>query len=365
MPFSRPDLDSIVERIKSELAARLPSEMLRYGPTQELGKTIGGEVNELYGHLEWGFRQLFTHLSEAAELDRQADEYGLVRVAATTADGSAQFTGQPGSLIAAGTALRGPNGLEYFVVTDSALGSGVDGNGATSITVQALEAGSTGNLAEGSSLNLISPVAGVATRAVVLAPGLAGGTEAESDDSLRQRVLDRKRLPPHGGNENDYVAWVKAALPGVSHVWVAEGAMGLGSITIRFAMHSVRENGIPTEDDVAVVEAYIKARDRKPLGATVYVVAPIPVALDFSIAISPNTAAVRAAVQASLADLILREAAPGDANGSGTLLISRLREAVSTAAGESDNAVSLPSADAVPGPGEIFVMGAITWTGTL
>jgi len=257
--------------------------------------------------------------------------------------------------------LRGANGQEYSVATTTVLGEGVGGNGATAVPVQASIAGSAANLAAGTSLSLLSPVAGLATRGTILAPGISGGADAESDASLRARVLERKRAPAHGGNTADYVAWTKAALPGVTRVWVTAEAMGPGSVTVRFVMDGVRENGIPEAGDVDIVQAYLEAV--RPVTAKVYVVAPIAAPLDFSVALAPDTLAVRAAVTASLADLIARERVPGDGDGAGKLLLSRLREAVSAAAGETDNAVSVPAADVVPDVGEIFTLGEITWLG--
>jgi len=65
---------------------------------------------------------------------------------------------------------------------------------------------------------------------------------------------------------------------------------------------------------------------------------------------------VQAAVEASLRDLIAREAEPG-----GTLLISRIREAISIAAGESDHVLTSPTTNQTAAAGEIFTMGAIAW----
>ena len=63
------------------------------------------------------------------------------------------------------------------------------------------------------------------------------------------------------------------------------------------------------------------------------------------------------AVEAELRDLLARDAEPG-----GTILISRIREAVSIAAGETDNVVSTPTANVTHAAGELAVLGVITWT---
>jgi uncharacterized phage protein gp47/JayE len=143
------------------------------------------------------------------------------------------------------------------------------------------------------------------------------------------------------------------AVPGVTRAWVYPLEMGGGTVSVRF----VRDNDasiIPDAAEVQAVKDYIDAR--RPVTADLYVVAPTPVTLNFSIHLTPNSAAVKAAVEAELRDLLLREAAPGV-----TLLISHIREAVSTAAGETDNVVVSPTADQVYTTGQMPVFGSIAW----
>ena len=44
------------------------------------------------------------------------------------------------------------------------------------------------------------------------------------------------------------------------------------------------------------------------------------------------------------------------------ILISKIREAVSVAAGETDNTVTVPAADVTHTAGQIATFGTITWT---
>jgi uncharacterized phage protein gp47/JayE len=89
----------------------------------------------------------------------------------------------------------------------------------------------------------------------------------------------------------------------------------------------------------------------------VTVVAPVAVPLDLTITgLTPDTAAVRAAIEAEIIDLLRREAVPG-----GTILLSHLREAISIAAGEADHALTIPAANVTHATGELAVLGTITW----
>lgn len=90
--------------------------------------------------------------------------------------------------------------------------------------------------------------------------------------------------------------------------------------------------------------------------ADVTVFAPVAVDLDLNITVSPNTAAVKAAVEAELKALLRREAVPG-----GTLYLSKIREAISIAAGENNNVLNSPTANVTTSTGELLVLGDITW----
>ena len=96
--------------------------------------------------------------------------------------------------------------------------------------------------------------------------------------------------------------------------------------------------------------------ERRPVTAEVFVAAPIPEPLNMVVKLSPNTAAVQAAVRAEVADQIVRDSKPGSPT-----LIGRLREAVSIAAGEADNQITSPVADVPHGTGHMAVPGTITF----
>jgi uncharacterized phage protein gp47/JayE len=80
-----------------------------------------------------------------------------------------------------------------------------------------------------------------------------------------------------------------------------------------------------------------------------------------TIQLSPNTASVQAAVQAELEDLFRREAGVEDGAGSGTVLLSHIREAISRAEGETDHVLVSPAADVTLSAGEIATVGNLTF----
>ena len=84
--------------------------------------------------------------------------------------------------------------------------------------------------------------------------------------------------------------------------------------------------------------------------------APVAVPVNFTLSVTPNTATVKAAVEAELRALILRDGKPGVA-----LKISHIREAISIAAGEDDYVLTLPAANVAMATGQIATMGVVTW----
>ena len=114
--------------------------------------------------------------------------------------------------------------------------------------IRALDPGASGNLPDDTSLTIAPPLDGVSS--AVIARNLTGGTDTETDEQLRARILQRIQNPPMGGSAADYVAWA-LAVPGVTRAWAAP-EQGPGTITVRFLMDDLRaeDDGWPTPADV-------------------------------------------------------------------------------------------------------------------
>jgi len=357
MPFTTPSLTELVERNQADMESRLPGADAapRRSNVNALSRVHSGVVHGLYGFQEWIWAQVLTDTAEAEMLDRHGSIWGIGRIAATYAQGNVELTGPDGTEIPAGTLLQRSGGREYRSEVLVTIADGV-----ATAAVTASLAGAEGNAAQAAKLSLVSPIAGVDNQATA-ADGLTNGTDEETDDSLRARILDRIRQPPHGGAGFDYSKWTFEVL-GVTRVWVYPKELGLGTVTIRFMMDDTHADGIPSADDVAAVQAHIDRPDKRPVTAEPIAAAPIGVALNLTIsglAAGPgediNT--VRAAIEAEVRDLLRREAEPGK-----TILISHIREAISIAAGEHDHTLVAPVADVAHATGAIAVMGVITWT---
>ena len=81
--------------------------------------------------------------------------------------------------------------------------------------------------------------------------------------------------------------------------------------------------------------------------------------------VGADTAAIRAAVSAELADFVARVAAPGDLAGQparGTIVLTQLEEAIGSATGIVDYVLVGPTANMVMTPGQMATLGAVTFT---
>ena len=349
MPFNRPVLADLVGRIAGDIETELPGTdaRLRRSNLGVIARVVAASVHGLYGYLDYIARQVIVDTADGDHLVRWAALFGIDRKAATFAGGQATVGGTNGSTVPTGTLLQRADGAQYATTADATVNAGE-----ATLALQALAAGVDGNAAAGTSLQFVSPVGGVGSTAVVTSGGLVDGADVESDPALRGRVVARMQAPPMGGSASDYVAWA-LEVPGVTRAWVYPLAGGPGTVTVRFVRDD-DASAIPSSGEVSEVQSYIDAR--RPVTATVTVAAPTALAVDPQITITPDTPEVRAAVEAELLDFIRREGSPG-----GRLYLSRLREAVSSAAGESDNTVVSPTADVVPAAGQIPTLGAISW----
>lgn len=350
MPFARPSLADLIARSAADIEAALPGAdaRLRRSNLAVLGRMHAAASHGLYGYLDWLALQLMPDTAETVFLDRFAGIWGVLRVPASFAAGNVDVTGTNGVVIPASTQLQRSDGLGYTTTADATIAGG-----AAVLPVAALTAGVVGNADAGTRMSFTAPVPGVNTAALVATGGLAQGADREGDEALRGRMLARIQQAPMGGAKSDYEAWA-LQVPGVTRAWVYPLENGPGTVVVRF----VRDGDvslIPDSTEVEAVQDYID--DLRPVCAQVTVEAPTQAALNMTIQLTPDTLAVRNAVNAELADVLKREAMPG-----GTILLSHLREAISVAAGEVNNVLTVPSADVDHDPGEMPVLGTITWS---
>jgi uncharacterized phage protein gp47/JayE len=353
--FTRPTLAELIDRISDDLNAQLPGEdsRLRRSLLWILALLLAGVAHLLYGFGSWIARQILPDTADADTLDRHAAIWGLSRTPATYASVTALFTGDDGKIIIAGAEIQRLDGVQY---TNDADGTIVAGS--VSLSITAVEAGTSGDASIGTVLELVSPVAGVDSEGVVGIGPVTLAADEETDDDLRERILERIQDPPQGGAAADYVAWAKE-IPRVDNVWVFPDGFGVGTVSILFTVD--RPVGgdpidiIPSAPKVAEVQAHID--DLRPVTAEPFVSAPEALIVPFRILVTPDTAPIREAVEAEIDNLFDRTATPG-----GTIQLSQIGEAISSAEGESYHTLLEPAAPVVQSSYQIAIRGAMSWS---
>jgi uncharacterized phage protein gp47/JayE len=356
MPFERPTLQTLISRACADIESRLKTGsasfvlFVRRQLLGVLGRMSGGLAHGLYGYLSWLALQIMPDTAEAEHMERWASIWGIYRKPATSAEGAVLCEGDDGVVIPAGTEFQRQDGARYASLEDKLIGQETPGEAL--VPVRALDFGDGANAPDMTPLQLSAPVLGMQAQART-SGNLTGGADAETDESLRARLLSRIRQPPRGGAAHDYIAWA-LEVPGVTRAWCYPLEDGIGTVTVRFMMDASYVDGIPTPEDVVRVAAHIDVA--RPVTAKVTVVPPVPVPLDLSVRIMPDTPRARAAVEEAVWGMLARDAVPA-----GGILLSRSNEAVSLAEGEEDHALYAPESNVKFGAGQMPVRGAITW----
>jgi len=311
MAWNTPTLSELISRVEADFSVRFfgTSAPLQRSTLKVLARVWAMVAYLSHLYLGWIYNQAFAHLADPDQLQRHGQEIGLPPKSATFARGVVDFSGLagPGGItIPAGTLVQSAAGVEYQTEADTTMPEAGPGSGECSANVVAVETGPGGNLAAGSSLSLVTPIAGVILVSTLL--GISGGSSAEAPEAYRDRILFKKQNPPQGGAASDYIEWATTVSP-VTDAWVFPNFPEANSVTIRVADRS----GIsPTVGPsvVADVLSCITDPSRKPLTADVRVGPVNPSTVAITAQLAPLSSQVQASALAELRDLFLREGVP-------------------------------------------------------
>lgn len=356
--FDMPTFDELLAQARAAYAARLATNpQLPRGVVYALALVDAMLAFGLYGVLDVLAGQTLPLYATGDNLDAWGRMLKLARTGAVRASGQAAATGEEGRTIPAGAlwVSDSDDGQTYKTIADAVIAAGT-----ATVELQAVTAGEGGNRVTAETLTLIEAIEGIDVTATVIS--IAGGAEAEQDGApgvaeyYRGRILERLRMPPHGGNDADHIAWAKEAGVSVSKAWVEPATADSPVVWLRFLIDGVTVDGIPSAADVATVAAYLETQ--RPVGEVeLRVRAPAGVPLDVTISgLTPDTAEVRAAIAAELADMIVRQRYPGC-----TVYRSWVGEAISTADGEEAHTLVEPAADITYASGEVPVLGEVNF----
>jgi len=360
MPYQRPTLTALIAQAKSDIASHLPGSdpLLRRCVEEALARSAAGLAHGLHGHAMWLSKQLLPDVADYEWLVRWCSIRGITPTLAIKAHLHVDITGTGTAWCPTGAGDAMPtwvanDGTLYVQDARVQLAAG-----AATIGVTADVAGVAGNQVNGVLLSLTSAVTSIDSTGTVSATGTIG-FDQESAASLLARYLLNLQSPPKGGGPGDYETWMLTQA-GVTRAWEFPRANGVGTVVGRFVCDGLTPI-IPTGGIVATVQAAMDLI--VPVTVDFTAVAPTGTDLDFAIQLSPggvgaDTVAIRAAVEANLADIIFQKQMPDGF----TLYLVWLEEAVATATGVTNYLMTAPAANIVYPVGEMPLMGTVTFT---
>jgi len=166
--------------------------------------------------------------AQGDDLGRVSSPYGLSLRPAGPSSGPGVLSTSQTTAVVQGSQLVDPNGLLYQVSVGGTYSTG------NNIPIKSIGTGSATNLAAGTVLRWVSPPAYAAQTALVGAGGLTGGIDAEDQEGLRARLLDRLRNPPNGVNSASVNAAAEVSSTAVQKSFCYPAANGPS--TLHFAV---------------------------------------------------------------------------------------------------------------------------------
>lgn len=217
-----------VESIHARMMASLPADIDRSEggfPWDYTRPTANEKAEYVNYNLINTIRGIFAMWCDPFLLDYHADKWGMKRRAAVQAKAILKMTGDEGTEIPAGFVVSTAavyNRPSISFTTDEAVKLSEE---PVSVTITAVDAGADGNVGAHTIIIVDTPIKGLAT---IDNPAPAfGGIDEESDDSLRERVVEYEQTQGISfvGSYIDYKRWA-LEVTGVGAVQVQGGQNG-------------------------------------------------------------------------------------------------------------------------------------------
>ena len=198
-------------------------------------KVLAGELFAAYAELNWLENQMFPDTAAGSFLEKHAFQRGLTRKQGTKAEGDVdfylQYTVSYDIQIPQGTvvATEGADPVRFETTQAAVVTSG---SLSVNVPIRALETGSRGNVSVQKIRVLVTPVSGIVR--VQNDYRTENGTDVETDEQLRKRVLDSYVHIPNGTNKAYYIREAMA-VNGVAAAGIIPRYRGPGTVDVLIA----------------------------------------------------------------------------------------------------------------------------------
>jgi uncharacterized phage protein gp47/JayE len=243
-------------------------------------------------------------------LDLHAQSVGLERKSANAASCNLTVIGIAGTKIPLGFRFAVPavdgNPATEFVSTEL---KHIEESGTAIVSVVAVIPGQSGNVSAGTITLMSVPIKGITS--VTNNEEATGGTEEESDDDLRERIMEvsMSAEASFSGCDSDYKRWAKEVV-GVGDAYVVpEGDVNVPN-SVKLIV--IDGNGAPANEQIlqSVYKHIISPDDRMmrkaPIGAILTVAAPDVKTLNYSVDLILESGQSESAIILVFAEALLK-----------------------------------------------------------
>ena len=247
---------------------------------------LASEVQSLLAQADWVLDQSFPQTAVGQYLDYHAETRALTRLPAAKAAGVLRFSA-PSAAVTSG-------GVRFETTKKAVL---LKGETYVDVPASAVEAGVSGNAIAG-AIHLMS-VYPVGITQCVNPEAFSGGSDEESDEKLRERVLASYKRLPNGANAAFYEQEAMS-FPNVAAAKAVGRARGIGTVDVYVSTHA----GAPDKKLLGEIEAVLQKK--REIAVDVEVKAPTEKTVNMSAELTAEqgwtmqeiTDAVTAALQA-------------------------------------------------------------------
>lgn len=327
--FIVPSLDDIRQTILRDVQSLEPlADVSVDSDYYARASSLAAVAEGIYAHQKWIIKQFFPDTADTDFLEKHAALRGIRRRNATSASGTgATVTGQVGAEIKAGLQIKTDDNRFYETTANAVISS----NGDVTVPVRALATGASYNITTATKGSFMAAPVGVQSDVVL--NNIIGATDAESDASLLERLLEIIRRPPAGGNRYDYRIWA-LSVDGVDAAYVYPLRRGLGTVDIAITSN----NDVPSDETVQRCQTYID--DVRPVTARESkVVKPDVTKVNFNIQVKISGVTlpeIKVAISTALSDYF-NTLTPGD-----DLIVSQCEAVVNNLVGVVDRKFTAP-----------------------
>ncbi len=233
---------------------------------------LASEVQALLAQADWVLDQSFPQTARGMYLDYHAQTRAITRLPATKAEGVLRFSAPAAAAadypVEKGSTVMTAAGVRFETTEAAVLRRG---SSYVDVPAVAAEAGADGNAIAG-AVHIMS-VYPVGITQCSNPEAFAGGSDEESDEALRLRILESFKRLPNGAN----AAFYELEAMGFSGVAAAKAvgrARGIGTVDVYVSTHA----GTPSDELLVEIEAVLQKK--REIAVDVEVKAPTEKTVD-------------------------------------------------------------------------------------